>query len=99
MDGDGIFARRYCERVTHGDGISSRRRRERLVMESSNGDTASVQRIAMKPSRGDTECLVATSETACEYISERVFNDRVKVNRYCSSQLDSALRVVKITCQ
>jgi hypothetical protein len=36
--------------------------------------------------------LVATSEAACAYSSERVFNDRVKANRWCSSELDSAQR-------
>jgi hypothetical protein len=55
-------------------------------MESSHDDTASVQRIVRESSHGDTASvqrivnLVATSEVACAYSSERDFNDRVKMN-------------------
>jgi hypothetical protein len=68
---------------SHGDTASELW----MARESSDGDTASIQRIVRKSSQGDTESvqrivsLVATSEAACVYISEREFNDRVKVNR------------------
>jgi hypothetical protein len=52
----------------HGDAESE----QWMAMESSHGDTASIQRIVS---------IVATSEEACAYSSEQVFNDRVKVNR------------------
>jgi hypothetical protein len=72
-----------------------------MAIESSHGDTASVQRTERKSSHGNTASvqrimsLVATSEAACAYSNERVFKDSVQVNRWCSSELDSALRVDK----
>jgi apolipoprotein N-acyltransferase len=68
---------------SHGDTASV----QRIVRESSHGKTASVQRIVKKYSHGDTASvqpivsLVVTSEAACAYSNERVFNDRVKMNR------------------
>jgi hypothetical protein len=57
-----------------------------MVMESSHGDTATVQWIVRESSHSDIagvqwiESLVAKSEAACAYNSERVFNNRVKMN-------------------
>jgi hypothetical protein len=68
---------------SHGDTASD----QRIVRESSHGDTASDQRILRESSHGDTASVqwivsvVATCEATCAYSSERVFNDRVKVNR------------------
>jgi hypothetical protein len=64
-------------------------------MESSHGDTVSEQRMARESSDSDTVresshsntpsiqwivSLVAMSKAACAYNSERLFNNRVKVN-------------------
>jgi hypothetical protein len=76
-----------------------------MAMESSHGNTASVQWIVRESAHSDTMSvqrilsLVAKSEASCAYSSERVFNNRVKMNRYCSSELDSAPRVDKGTCE
>jgi hypothetical protein len=69
--------------TSHGDRASE----QRMARESSGGDTASIQRIARASSHGDTASvqrivsLVATSEAGYAYGSERVFNERVRVNR------------------
>jgi hypothetical protein len=66
--GDTESERRMTMEPPHGDTASERW----MAMESSHGDTASVQRIVS---------LVATNGVACAYSSQRVFNDREKVNR------------------
>jgi hypothetical protein len=55
-----------------GPSHSDRVNEQWMVMEPSHGDTVSDQQIAI---------LVLTNDTACAYSNERVFNDRVKMNR------------------
>jgi hypothetical protein len=69
----------------HGDTASE----QWLAMESSYENTASVQRIVSS---------VVTSEAACVCRREQVIRT-VTVDRLSSSELDSALRVGKCTCE
>jgi hypothetical protein len=78
---------------------------KRMAMESFHGDTRSGQWIGRESSHSNAVSiqwivsLVAMSEAGCAYSSERVFDGVNKGELLVSSEMDSALRVDKCTCE
>jgi hypothetical protein len=75
--GDMVSEQQTVMESSHGDTA----RVQRIVRESSHSNTASIQQIVRESSYGNTASVqwivshVATSEAACAYSSEQVFDD------------------------
>jgi hypothetical protein len=96
--GNTASTQRIVKESSHSNTVSI----QRLVRESSHGDTASVQWIVRESSHGNTvsiQQIVSLMATSRENVHIGVSNNhRVKVDRQCSSELESALRVDKHPC-